>query len=152
MLVDSRRHIRELAVRRIQKARLQNSDRNRVFKVPSINVLAEDYIDLIDWQNYIVTEPPVTVKLSNKDLENIVKETFFVKNLGKFPCHTQAVERCVKIITEAALKVCGETSRDGYIRSKLEGRKLLPSFENKARYLKKRSKSKYLKIKCSGLI
>lgn len=65
----------------------------------------------------------------------------FVKSGGqstiefeRFPCHTQAVERCVKIVTEASLAVCGEVSRDGFIRSRLEGRHLMPVFNTKSDY------------------
>ncbi|KAK4875539.1 hypothetical protein RN001_011961 [Aquatica leii] len=30
----------------------------------------------------------------------------------KFPCHTQAVERCIKLVTEASSLVCGAEARD----------------------------------------
>lgn len=49
-----------------------------------------------------------------------------------FPCHTQTVERLVKVITDASSKVCGDIARDGYIRTKLEARKNLPYFDNKS--------------------
>lgn len=101
MLVDSRRHIRELAVRRIEKARLQTQEVIRIFRVPSINLTAEDYIYLIYWQNISITEPSLTFKLPLKELEDIIQGTL-VPDFGKFSCHTQAVERCVKIVTEAS--------------------------------------------------
>ena len=52
----------------------------------------------------------------------------------KFLCHTQSVERCVKLISEAATKVCGDTARDGYIRAKITARSELPTFDNKGQY------------------
>ncbi|GBN82647.1 hypothetical protein AVEN_70955-1 [Araneus ventricosus] len=39
-----------------------------------------------------------------------------------FPVHTQAVERCWKILTEAPGKVCGAKSGDGFIRTTLLSR------------------------------
>lgn len=86
----------------------------------------------------MITEPPLTFNISNEALDNIVtgKETI---NFDKFPCHTQAVERCIKIVTEASTKVCGESSRDGYIRLKLEGRQILLTFDNKSQYFEKRN-------------
>jgi hypothetical protein len=52
----------------------------------------------------------------------------------RFPCTTQSVERCVKMVTEASLAVCGHLSRDGFIRARLEGRRLMPKFNTKAEY------------------
>lgn len=132
MLTDSRQHIRELAVKRILKAR-KNNIKNRIFKVPKINFDAQDYIDLIDWFNCVVTEPPLTMNMSEEQLLDIVTKNQIPK-FNHFHCHSQAVERCVKIITDASSKVCGEKSRDGYIRAKLDARKDLPKFENKGQY------------------
>lgn len=143
MLVDSRKHVRELAARRIQKARLKQptaTEEVRVFKVPSINFTAAEYTELIDWQSTTITEPPLAAALTNQELQEIIQGTF-VPNFGKFPCHTQAVERCVKVVTEASLKVCDESSRDGYIRLKLKGRKLLPAFDYKSQYFEKRDEA-----------
>lgn len=130
MLVDSREIIRKLAVRRIQNARKRVTNGIRIFKVPSINFDADDYINLIDWQSCTITEPSMTMKYSDSDLQNIIKEKNIPEFL-KFPCHTQAVERCVKLVTEASQKVCGKTLRDGYIRAKREARADLPVFDNK---------------------
>lgn len=99
--------------------------------MPEVNFNAEDYIDLIDWFNCTVTEPPLVRHLSDQELWDIVKQ---VPNFDNFPCHTQAVERGVKIITEASTKVCGEESRDGFIRAKFDARKDLPKFESKCQY------------------
>ncbi|KAI4458007.1 ubiquitin-conjugating enzyme e2 [Holotrichia oblita] len=41
-------------------------------------------------------------------------------NYLKFPSHTQSVERCVKLVTEATEKVCGHENRGGYIRATLK--------------------------------
>ena len=35
-----------------------------------------------------------------------------------FPCYTQAVERCVKLVTESSAAVCGAGSRNGFIQSR----------------------------------
>ncbi|GBL86792.1 hypothetical protein AVEN_96030-1 [Araneus ventricosus] len=138
MLHDSRKHIRESAVRRILGARdkkTKNSGSLRFFKLPKLNFEAADYIDLIGWSNYVVIEPPLTMHIKDKDLKEICKEEqFLVLTFEHFQCHTQSVERCVKLISEVAMKVCGETARDGYIRAKLQVRKELPTFDNKGQY------------------
>lgn len=132
MLVDERPHIRELALRRILKARQNKPNNVRIFKVPKINFAATDYTELIDW-THNVTEPPLTMHISDEDLHLMIRRQE-APTLKKFPCHTQAVERAVKIITEASFTVCGAQSRDGFIRTKLQARADLPSFENKGQY------------------
>ncbi|GBM33672.1 hypothetical protein AVEN_203707-1 [Araneus ventricosus] len=138
MLHDSRKHIRELSVRRIIGARekkTKDSGGLRLFKLPKLNFEAADYIDLIDWSNCVVTEPPLTMHIKDKDLKEMCKEEQFpVLSFEEFLCHTHSVERCVKLIFEAGMKVCGETARDGYIRAKLQARKELPTFDNKGHY------------------
>ncbi|KAF2903508.1 hypothetical protein ILUMI_02675 [Ignelater luminosus] len=40
--------------------------------------------------------------------------------VGNNPCHTQAVERCIKLVTEASQAVCGDDVRDGFIGVRLK--------------------------------
>ncbi|GBN98965.1 hypothetical protein AVEN_204183-1 [Araneus ventricosus] len=80
-------------------------------------------------------EPTLTMHIKDKDSKEICKEEQFpVLTFEEFPCHTQSVERYVKLISEAAMKVCRETARDGYIRAKLQARKELPTSDNKGQY------------------
>ncbi|GBL77481.1 hypothetical protein AVEN_41866-1 [Araneus ventricosus] len=112
MLHDSRKCIRELAVRCILGARdkkTKNSGGLRFFKLPKLNFEEADYIDLIDLSNCVVTEPPLTMHIKDKDLKEMCKEEQFIAlTFEEFPCHTQSVERCVKLISEAEMKVCGD--------------------------------------------
>lgn len=55
-------------------------------------------------------------------------------DLEKYPCHTQAVERHVKVITDAARSVCGKERREGYIRAKLESRKRMSKYSTKSEW------------------
>ena len=50
-------------------------------------------------------------------------------NIENFPCHTQAVERCIKLVTEASQSVCGENRRDGFIRSRKESTRTSRDFK-----------------------
>ncbi|GBN92829.1 hypothetical protein AVEN_209557-1 [Araneus ventricosus] len=96
MLHDSRKHIRELTVRRILGARekkTKNSGGLRLFKLPKLNFEAVDYIDLIDWSNCVLTQPPLTMHIKDKDLKEMCKEEQFpVLTFEEFPFHTQSVE------------------------------------------------------------
>lgn len=53
---------------------------------------------------------------------------------SRFMCHTQAVERAVKLVTDASTAVCGESARDGFIRARIESRAIMPSFNTKKEY------------------
>ncbi|GBL62145.1 hypothetical protein AVEN_225590-1 [Araneus ventricosus] len=136
MLVEERRRIRELAVRRIIKARESSSTVERLRLVVSkLNFKANQYIDMIDWLKCDVTEPPITDDLTVEELKSIA-ENASIKDLEifKFPCHTKTVERCVKLMTEAASTVCGSHKRDGLIRNTMASRAIMPSFEHEANY------------------
>ncbi|KAG5894025.1 hypothetical protein JTB14_018130 [Gonioctena quinquepunctata] len=118
MLGDTRHHIRELAVRRIFKARSSNIQQSlRQFEVPnSLNINASSYMDLIDWSTLVITEPPLTMGLPVEVLIEIVKNpdtSMLFSGIKSYPCHTQAVERAVKIVTEASATVCASENRDG---------------------------------------
>lgn len=68
MLFDSRKHIRSLASKRIEKARQTELKAKKVFKPPQVNFEAEDCIDFIDWQSTTVTEPPLITNLSKQEI------------------------------------------------------------------------------------
>ena len=134
MIQDERSHIRELSWRRIKKAREQCKGKSvRIFKILPLNFEAAVYTDMIRWVDAEVTEPPITRKLSDEEIEELIK-TKEMKNFDRLPCHTQAVERCVKLVTEASSSVCGTKFRDGFIRARIECRKKMPSFETKAQF------------------
>ncbi|CAG9839595.1 unnamed protein product [Diabrotica balteata] len=124
MMFDDRDHIMELAWRRIKKARdTESSDKCRIFKTPKINFSAKEYTDIImlhECQDCQVTTPPVLRHIFTEDLHIMVKD----KSLDIFdlPCHTQSVERCVKLITEISQNLTDDTSRDSFIRTRLEFR------------------------------
>ena len=62
----------------------------------------------------------MTLALSDDELRGLVEKPLLVPF---YPCHTQTVERAIKLVTEAAGSVVGAESRDGYIRQKIKSRK-----------------------------
>lgn len=139
MLSDTRSHVRELSLRRILKSRTTNATRDiRKFKIPPINFEADNYINLINWQDITVTEPPMTEQFSSEELKQMIKKVPDEIHIFKFPCHSQSVERCVKLVTEASATVCGQEARDGFIRCRIASRESLPKFECKSDFLKNR--------------
>jgi len=135
MITDERKHVRELGLRRILKARSQTVAGIRKFTVSELNFDSSDYIELIDWQNTDITEPPLIADLADSVITDLVKNGESpIIDFPRFPCHTQAVERCVKLVTQASAAVCGQASRDGFIRSRLESRRIMATFNTKADY------------------
>lgn len=137
MITDDRQPIRELGLRRILRARTVRKRGIRQYNIPPLNFEAVSYIDLIDWQKCELTEPPITSHLTEDDLRNLIfsgeSVAQHLESL-KFPCHTQSVERFVKLVTEVSVSVCGENKRDGLVRTRTESRKSMPSFETKCEY------------------
>ena len=72
MVADDRPEIRELAVRRIKKARQAKSTNIRKFVLPKLNLDAEDYHSLVNWQECPITEPPLLMSKSDDDIESAI--------------------------------------------------------------------------------
>ena len=63
MICYDNKVIRQLGWRRILKACFNDPydiQGIRTFKIPNLNLKAENYYNIIDWQNVDVSEPPVT--------------------------------------------------------------------------------------------
>ena len=90
---------------------------------------------MIDWQTTNTTEPPLIFEVFDTVIMDWVKSNESqIVEFQRFPCHTQTVELWVKLVTQASAAVCGQTSRDGFIRSRLESRRIMPAFDTKAQY------------------
>ncbi|GBO13964.1 hypothetical protein AVEN_48161-1 [Araneus ventricosus] len=140
ILTDERCRIRTLEARRIIKEREIGPDGNcvRRFVTPADNIRATDNVDLIDWQACNVTPPTVLRHISSHELLKMIEDDVSMdgRDFNKFPSHSKAVERIVKIITEASRKRVGPHNRDGFIRATLESRKQMSQFESKKRLQK----------------
>ncbi|GBM71868.1 hypothetical protein AVEN_232094-1 [Araneus ventricosus] len=80
------------------------------------------------------TEPPLTMGISDGALKQVVVDGVPVElfDSQNYPCHTQSVERCVKLVTDASVAVCGATKRNGFIRVRFEFKQLMPQFNTKS--------------------
>ena len=103
----------------------------REYSLPNVDFAATQLSHLLESGASPITEPPITANLTDAEIENIRSEPLAV---GAYPVHTVAVERGVKVVTEAAGLVVGEEQRHGYICSRLKHRRELPAFENKASF------------------
>ncbi|GBO15918.1 hypothetical protein AVEN_18469-1 [Araneus ventricosus] len=131
---------RTLAARRIIKSREIGTDGNCVhrFIIPAVNFRAADYVDRIDWQACNVTPPAVRSHISCHVLLKMIQDDVPMdgRDFIKSPSHMQAVERIVKLVTEASRKRVGAQNRDGFIRATLESGKQMSQFESRKDYKK----------------
>ena len=88
---------------------------------------------MLDWNAELITEPPLTMALSDAQLDGLRNAPLVVP---PYPVHTVAVERAVKVVTEAASNVVGETQRHGWICNRLRHRGRLPAVTSKKSFTK----------------
>ena len=133
MAADPAEEVRAHAVQTIQQCRRQPQEQVRPYLLPMVNMEAEDITQLIDWQAELVTEPPLTVDLSDAALLEISRTPLQVDH---YPVHTVAVERAVKVVTEASRAVVGEEQRHGFICSRLRHRQQVATIVSKRSWSK----------------
>ena len=105
----------------------------RQFQVPVLNFDADDYIDFVAWQNIDRYDSPIMNNYSVSQIRAFIDNTDVIQ-LPHFPCHIQAVERCIKLVTKASDAVCGQEQRDGFIQARIESRTIMKTFNTKAEY------------------
>ena len=133
MATDSERAVREKAVRHIGAARQLHAEEVRPFVIPVVNFDATTYTDLISWDDRL-TQPPLLRDLSRSELVHLMDAPLTVP---PYPVHTQAVERAVRMVTEACTTVIGDEARDGHITAKLKHRRQFPAFNSKQDILRR---------------
>lgn len=132
MMVDEDHEVRSLALQKILFAR-QKKQEVRCIKLPEINFNSTNYYEIIDWSVTPYNSPPVLNHISDDVLTTrlLNNEIYLDWEFEAYPCHTVAVERLVKLVTETSLKVCGQENREGYIRATLKSRGIMDKFNTK---------------------
>ena len=104
----------------------------RQLRVPKLNINANSYIDLIDWTVTTILEPSFTYSVTTNEIKEMIDSKAFSEfKIPKLPCHTQSVERHIKLVTEASSLVCNHASWKGLIRNKLSSLSLRTRHSNK---------------------
>ena len=102
----------------------------RKFNIPEINIKADFYHKMINFEEIMTTEPSAIKSINDAAIQKFKLD----KLEHDHPCHNQAVERHVKLVTETSIRVAGFERRDGMIRQKIKSRKLMPSFNTKKQF------------------
>ena len=86
---------------------------------------------MIEWETSIITEPTFT-KLHSKEM--LLSSVSTHIEIPGHPCHTQAVERTIQLITKTSASVIGEEARHVLILGTLTSREEMSAFESKKHY------------------
>ena len=129
MLCSGDESERKFAVNKILKMRgkeIFGKTNPRPRKLPQMNVDATNLQDLINWNR--AHESLLTCNLNKEELKEFNNKPMEVP----YYCgHTQGIERAIKEVTAASAAVFGEERRDGWIRSRVENRELMPKLNSK---------------------
>lgn len=142
MINDDDMNVRRYAWTKIWEARqndqLDNVGIVRSFKIPKINFQCNNYTTMIDLENNQLSSPPVLdeIEVTSQNLDELAanKVNLLDIKINDLPCHTQSVERCVKIVTEASMNASNDNDRLGLILNTLKSRNLMSRVYTKKDY------------------
>ena len=107
---------------------LQRGDSSvRTRKTPDINLQSASLSELLNCQEDH-HEPPLTCNMTTSEVKKFISTPKVVPN---WPCHTQSIERVVKMVTEASGRFFTEKKRDGGIRAQEFSRRHMAKNETK---------------------
>lgn len=132
MIFDENPTIRQKAVTFLRSAKTPQTSDIRKFKIPLINFKASCYYEMVNLKTTIITVPPLVANIPLHEIEGLWK-TQRAGIITKIPCHSQAVERCVKLVSEASVAVT-QKNRQGFILTKIGSRKAMPVFNTKKEF------------------
>lgn len=103
----------------------------RKFELPTINFEAENLFELLDPKS-LWHRPPILSKIPIEDISNAAKLNTIRKFITAIPCHSQNVERHVKLVTEASKHVCDANRRNEWIKNTIISRGKNPVWDTKS--------------------
>ena len=120
---------------RLCKKNLDNVGRDeevdvRKFTIPKFNANARTYYILSSLSLKDMHELPALKHLLNKEIETFQQHKLNLEH----PCLNQAVERHIKLVSEASAAVAKLKHRDKFIRQKKQSRKLMKTFNTKKQF------------------
>ena len=136
MLESTDRRVQNKAVQLIKQSRLKPPKKPKIkalqsirkFQIPPLQWQAKKWSEIIDWNGVQIHECSILSSIDIKELDNIIIKPH---NFPSYPLHSQSVECCVKLVTEAAAKVVGSEKRHEHIISVVESRRMRKSSDTK---------------------
>ena len=138
-LESSEEETRRFAVNTILKMRAKPQKPPRAKRLKGIRMRvnpilqwdAASWDKMIKWNKIKLYEPFILMKFSKADLMKAYGEPI---TFPDYQCHTQSVERAVKMVSEASKVVCGEKRRHEHILAVDASRRERKPFSSKKYY------------------
>ena len=140
MLEDQDVNVRNRCVEKIRKLRSSPPKKTkskilkgiRKHKIPELNWGASNWTDIIDLDKVKIWEPRIIQKFGLEKVEAAKDDPIC---FPKYPCHSQTVERMVKLVTEVSGEVYGEKNQREKAVAVLASRKNRKVYETKKDYV-----------------
>lgn len=104
----------------------------RKFAIPELNFDATSYFGMVNFNKLEITVPPLVAHF-NKDTLNTLYKPDVGQKISQILCHSQAVERYVKTVSEASSHVSA-SHRHGVFLNTLSSRAKIPKFSSKNKF------------------
>jgi len=117
-----------LATTEMELSTLENNRKDvvRQFKVPKISLETTHFYRLTNLNSIKnISQPPVVMDLDDTLIAEMLTKPLVLQQ----PCHNQAVERHLKLVTEVAFVVTGYEKQNAMIRQKIQSRLLMSKFD-----------------------
>ena len=98
--------------------------------IPKINFKTKSFHKMVNLNLPDIHKPPATNQFSYEEINGFRLQPLKLDH----PCHNQAVERHVKLVTEASASTAGHKRHDGMIRQRIQIRNVMTSFETKKQF------------------
>jgi len=132
LLCDSQIETRKQGLEILAVSR-EEAQSTRKFILPSVNENANTLIEMLDVSS-IWHSPPLLSHLTLDEITSAVNAGSINTFIEGIPCHSQAVERHVRLVTKAARSVCGENRRNLMVKNTIESQSKNSSFDSKCKY------------------
>ena len=129
MICSDNMMVRRLAIMKILSIR-KSTTTKRLNKIPVIKYDAAHWYELIDLSQPGICEPALTADIATEILSDAMKKGIKLQ-LPVLSCHSQSVERVVKLTSETSHLVYGQEARHRHIVTKYCCRQVRPSFASK---------------------
>ena len=136
MLADENEEIRNTAVKKtvfLRKKAISKGAQStniRHFKVPKINPTSKSYHELANLDESDVEKPPLVCHFSLSDMEDLKSMSMQISH----PCHNQALERHIQLVSQVSALATAFENREGIIRQRIKSRHLMKRFDTKRQF------------------
>ena len=106
-----------------------------MFTPPKIISSVEEHSEIINWMDCELSSLPFLLEISDDEIKSLINSYSIPEwkiTFKQIPVYMQAVERCVKLVTEAQGNIFGAEYRDEFMRMSLLSSSSMPYFSSQS--------------------